>query len=127
MYSLELPRQGSSNEYPQSMFLSRNTCKKNNVCPCKPQFYYIKVRFKGVKLYRYVFMMYICIRATFLHFRFVLYMQTGEFDNFLWLIRKKICTFQLKVPYLELCYTCICNMDPFIMTWLVYFIFKHVF
>ena len=38
----------SSNEYPQSMFLSRN--KKNNVYPCKPQFYYIKVGFKGVKI-----------------------------------------------------------------------------
>ena len=36
------------NEYPQSMFMSRN--KKNNAYPCKPQFYYIKVRFKGVKL-----------------------------------------------------------------------------
>ena len=47
-YSLELPHQGSSNEYPQSMFLSRN--KKNNVYPCKPQFYYIKVGFKGVKI-----------------------------------------------------------------------------
>ena len=45
-YSLELPRRGSSNEYPQPMFLSRN--KKNNVYPCKPQFYYIKVGFKGV-------------------------------------------------------------------------------
>ena len=39
-YLLELPRRGSSNEYPQSMFLSRNN--KNNVYPCKPQFYYIK-------------------------------------------------------------------------------------
>ena len=46
-YSLELPRRGGSNEYPQSMFLSRN--KKNNVYPCKPQFYHIKVGFKGVK------------------------------------------------------------------------------
>ena len=36
------------------MFLSRN--KKNNVYPCKPQFYCIKVGFKGVNLvYRYVF------------------------------------------------------------------------
>ena len=42
------PRWGGSNEYPQSMFLSRN--KKNNVYPCKPQFYYIKVGFKGVKI-----------------------------------------------------------------------------
>ena len=47
-YSLEPPRPGGSNEYPQSMFLSRN--KKNNVYPCKPQFYYIKVGFKGVKI-----------------------------------------------------------------------------
>ena len=47
-YPLELPRRGGSNEYPQSMFLSRN--KKNNVYPCKPQFYYIKVGFKGGKI-----------------------------------------------------------------------------
>ena len=52
-YSLEPPQRGSSNEYPRSMFLSRN--KKNNVYPCKPQFYYIKVGFKGSELYRYVF------------------------------------------------------------------------
>ena len=36
-YSLEPP-----------WFLSRN--KKNNVYPCKPQFYYIKVGFKGIKI-----------------------------------------------------------------------------
>ena len=30
------------------MLLSRN--KPNNVYPCKPQFYYIKVGFKGVKI-----------------------------------------------------------------------------
>ena len=47
-YLLEPPRRGGSNEYSQSMFLSRN--KKNNVYPCKPQFYYIKVGFKGVKI-----------------------------------------------------------------------------
>ena len=48
VYSLEPPRRGGSNEYPQSMFLSRN--KKKNVYHCKPQFYYIKVGFKGVKI-----------------------------------------------------------------------------
>ena len=54
-YSLELPHRGSSNEY-HNLFLSRN--KKNNVYPCKPQFYYIKVGFKGgSKLYRHVFVM----------------------------------------------------------------------
>ena len=47
-YALEPPRRGGSNEYSQSMILSRN--KKNNVYPCKPQFYYIKVGFKGVKI-----------------------------------------------------------------------------
>ena len=46
-YSLEPLWRGGSNEYPQSMFLSRN--KKINVYPCKPQFYCIKVGFKGVK------------------------------------------------------------------------------
>ena len=47
-YSLEPPRRGGSNKYPQSMFLSRN--KKKNVYPCKPQLYYIKVGFKGVEI-----------------------------------------------------------------------------
>ena len=46
--SLEPPRRGGSNEYPQSMFLSRN--KKKKLHPCKPQSYYIKVGFKGVKI-----------------------------------------------------------------------------
>ena len=54
-YSLEPPRRGGSNEYPQSMFLSRN--KKNNLYPYKPQFYYIKVGLRGSKLYRRVFVM----------------------------------------------------------------------
>ena len=52
-YSLEPPRRGGSNEYPQSMFLSTN--KKNNVYPCKPQFYHIKVGFKGVKIIKACF------------------------------------------------------------------------
>ena len=47
-YSLEPPRRGGSNEYPQSMFLSSN--KKHIVYPYKPHFYYIKVGFKGVKI-----------------------------------------------------------------------------
>ena len=47
-YSLEPPRQGGSNGCPQYMFLSKN--KKTNVHPCKPQLYFIKVGFKGVKI-----------------------------------------------------------------------------
>ena len=46
-YMLEPPRLSGSNEYPQSVFLSRN--KNINVYPCKPKFYCIKVGFKGVK------------------------------------------------------------------------------
>ena len=44
------------------MFLSRN--KKNNVYPFKPQFYYIKVEFKGSNLYRHVFVMKSRIKWT---------------------------------------------------------------
>ena len=47
-FSLEPPWRGGPNEYPQSMFLSRN--KKNKVSHCKPQFNYIKVGFKGVNI-----------------------------------------------------------------------------
>ena len=36
-YSLEPPRRGGSNKYPQSLIFSRN--KKNNVYPCKPHFF----------------------------------------------------------------------------------------
>ena len=54
-YALEPPRRGGSNAYPQYMYLNRNM--KNSVYPCKPQFYYIKVGFKGVKINRHVFVM----------------------------------------------------------------------
>ena len=47
-YSLEPPRRGGSNEYPQFMLLSRY--KKNKVYPCIPQFYFMKVGFKGIKI-----------------------------------------------------------------------------
>ena len=47
-YSLEMLLRGGTNEYPESMFLSRN--KKNNAYPCRPQFYYIKVGLKGINI-----------------------------------------------------------------------------
>ena len=47
-YTLEPPRRGGSNEYPQSMFWSK-------IYPCEPHFYYIKVGFKGVYLSRTCF------------------------------------------------------------------------
>ena len=54
-YSLEPPRRGGSNEYPQSMFLSRN--KKTIFYTCKPQFYYITWGLGGSELYKRVFVM----------------------------------------------------------------------
>ena len=49
-YSLEPPRRGSSNEYPQSMFWAE--IRKIMYTPVnpKPHFYYIKVGFKGVNI-----------------------------------------------------------------------------
>ena len=47
-YLLEPPWLNNYNEYPQSMFLSRN--KKNNLYPCKPQFYHIKSGLQGIKI-----------------------------------------------------------------------------
>ena len=44
---------GGSNEYPQSMFWSKN--KKKYAYPCIPQFCYIKVGFKGVFIARTCF------------------------------------------------------------------------
>ena len=38
-YILETPHRGVSNEYPQSMFYSKN---KKNVYPCVPQVYYVR-------------------------------------------------------------------------------------
>ena len=48
VFFLEPLWQGGSNKYPQSMF--RTEVRKNNVYTCKPQFYYIKVGFKGIKI-----------------------------------------------------------------------------
>ena len=47
-YLLEPPWQGDSTEYPQSM--TGAEIRKNNVYPCKPQYCYIKVGLKGVKI-----------------------------------------------------------------------------
>ena len=44
-YLLEPSRRGGPNEYPLSMFLSRN--KENNVYSFKPQFYHIKWGIRG--------------------------------------------------------------------------------
>ena len=52
-YTLEPPRRGGSNEYPQSMFWSKN--KKNRYTPAYPSFAIKQVGFKGVFITRTCF------------------------------------------------------------------------
>ena len=54
-YSLEPPRRGGSNEYPQSMFFSK--IRKNMYTPVNPSFTIEKWGLRGSKLYRRVFVM----------------------------------------------------------------------
>ena len=75
------------------MFLSRN--RKNNVYPCKPQIYYIKVGLRGSKLYR--------SSLSFLN------QQTTSFPlkvNFVWMAVKNEIQFLLFI-------------DPYCMFWYV--------
>ena len=51
--TLEPPRRGGSNEYPQSMFWNKN--KKNRYTPANPSFFYIMVGFTGVYIARTCF------------------------------------------------------------------------
>ena len=54
-YSLEPPRRGGSNEYPQSMFLAE--IRKIMYTPVNPSFTIYKWGLRGSKLYRHVFVM----------------------------------------------------------------------
>ena len=81
---IELPRQGSSNEYPQSMFLSRNRKIMYTLWTpvllykCELQFYYIKVGFKGVSI---IFVMKIYIVGP--HHKYQLHTLYCEIKYFL--------------------------------------------
>ena len=54
-YTLEPPHRGGSNEYPQSMFWSKN--KKNRYTPLNPSFSIIKWGSRGYILHGHVFVM----------------------------------------------------------------------
>ena len=54
-YTLEPPRRGGSNEYPQSMFWSKN--KKNRYTPAYPSFAIQNWGSRGYTLYGHVFVM----------------------------------------------------------------------
>ena len=54
-YSLEPPRRGGSNVYPQSMFWSKN--KKNMFTPAYPSFTICKWGLRGYSLHGRVFLM----------------------------------------------------------------------
>ena len=52
-YTLEPPRRGGSNEYPQSMFWSKN--KKNRYTPAYPNFFLYKSGVQGCILFMDMF------------------------------------------------------------------------
>ena len=54
-YILEPPYRGGSNEYPQSMFWSKN--KKKRYTLCKSHFFYIKADFRGYSFHKYDFLL----------------------------------------------------------------------
>ena len=62
-YSLESPRRGGSNEYPQSMFLSK--IRKIMYTPVNPSFTIQKWGLRGSKLYRHVFVMIVSEERDF--------------------------------------------------------------
>ena len=66
-YTLEPPRRGGSNEYPQSMFWSKNN--KNRYTPCIPQFCYINVGNEWVYLTRTCFPDVVVLPVNLLFFR----------------------------------------------------------
>ena len=75
--SISPSHRGGSNEYPQSMFLSKN--KKNNVYPCKPQFYYIKWGLRGQNYIGFV--MHVSSRQ---HFKiYFLFLFENRFRHFM--------------------------------------------
>ena len=54
-YTLEPPRQGGSNENPQSMFWSKN--KKNRYTPANPSFSILKWGLRGYTFHGHIFLM----------------------------------------------------------------------
>ena len=54
-YTLEPPRRGGSNEYPQSMFWSKN--KENRYTPVYPSFTILMWGMRGYTLHGHVFLM----------------------------------------------------------------------
>ena len=65
VYTFEPHRRGGSNEYPQSMFWSKNNEKY--VYTCKPHFYNIKWGMMGYTLYGHVFLMSSNVRSRRFH------------------------------------------------------------
>ena len=78
------------------MFLSRN--KKNNVCPCKPQFYYIKVGFNGVKIIQ------VCFCDETIGVLSVISVQSIYVQlcsSFLAAVNKLVTSFLIKIQYIQ--------------------------
>ena len=68
-YTLEPPRRGGSNEYPQFMFWSKN--KKNRYTPANPSFTIQKWGLRGYTLHGHVFLMHDELARTLFQKRFL--------------------------------------------------------
>ena len=77
-----------------NLCLSKN--KKNNVYPCKPHFYYIKVGFKGSKLYRCVFVMYFFYFTISFEFCIPIYIRTYFTGRLTSLVQQCSTSFKMK-------------------------------
>ena len=75
-YTLELPRRGGSNEYPQSMFWSKN--KKNRYTPAYPSFTVQKWGLRGYSLHGHVFLMSLPVKARYLFLYEISFFGKGE-------------------------------------------------
>ena len=79
MYLLEPPHRGGSNEYPQSLFLSRNI--KKMYTPVHPSFTIQMWGLRGSKLYKYVFVMEMSNLFSGKNKKIVLQMSSAEINT----------------------------------------------
>ena len=78
-YSLEPPRRGGSNEYPQSMFYA--VIRKIMYTPVNPSFTIYKWGLRGSKLYRRVFVMVIVVFPGYRHLCFLVCFPAYQFPS----------------------------------------------
>ena len=115
-YTLEPPRRGGSNEYPQSMFWSKN--KKNRYTPANPSFTISKWGSRGYTLHGHVFLMRDFLSGqtktrlsshTIYNVDRSLKFRVSERRGIVLSIeRKQMCWSAVQYPHLRFAYACCC-------------------